>query len=75
MYLCIRCYYDACLKSSAWHVVLKPLHNTMVFLLPRNAKSSTAKFFAAAKLIEIVCFADLQFFTFISFKFILNLHI
>jgi len=28
MYLCVPCYYDACLKSSALRVRLKTLHNT-----------------------------------------------
>ena len=31
MYLCISCYCDVCLKSSALHVGVKTLHNTIHF--------------------------------------------
>jgi len=31
MYLCIPCYCDACLKSSALRVGVKTLHNTIQF--------------------------------------------
>ena len=37
MYLCIPCYCDACLKSSALRVGVKTLHNTMFADVSRTA--------------------------------------
>jgi len=45
MYLCIPCYCDACLKSSAMRVGVKTLHNTQYNTIFTNSKLSEKHFF------------------------------
>jgi len=46
IYLCIPCYYDACLKSSAMRVGVKTLHNTMlvIIIIQRSIKVFITKY-------------------------------
>jgi len=43
MYLYVRCYCDACLKSSALHEGMKTLHNTLYLGWPTRRSQSTIR--------------------------------
>jgi len=49
MYLCVSCYYDACLKSSALCVRVKTLHNTIQLLI-REGKRKSHHFWPPVKM-------------------------